>query len=405
MTKRKSTKRALLSSVVALLLCFTMLLGSTFAWFTDSVSSVNNVIKAGNLDVVLEYSTDGETWNAVEEDTSIFNENALWEPGHTEAVALRVRNEGTLALKYELSTSVYLEKEGTNVFGETFELSDYLKVYACEPLEAENQITEIFLGMIFEDREKALGSGTAMTEGAFDVALATNDDLIPNESHVIPVAITMPTTVGNEANYKTGTAAPYIRFGINLYATQTPYEEDSFGRDYDEGAAYEKLPVATVTDNGPAGDVYVESLFGGGLFDENDNEHLRDLDATFTFKAPAGDTAYDEWIADYEVTVDAELEEKAAVLAGQYDVNSEKWQASYTPAVKANEPTRLLASQGLNWTYADIRDWVAEFQCGVEDISVPEGTTMTVALKLYKQDENNNVLAEHTVGVFTHTFN
>ncbi len=53
MTNAKSTKRALLSSVVALLLCFSMLLGTTFAWFTDSATSAGNKIQAGTLDVQL----------------------------------------------------------------------------------------------------------------------------------------------------------------------------------------------------------------------------------------------------------------------------------------------------------------------------------------------------------------
>ena len=55
MTTRKGTKRALLMSVMSLFLCFAMLLGTTFAWFTDSVTSANNIIKSGNLDIELEY--------------------------------------------------------------------------------------------------------------------------------------------------------------------------------------------------------------------------------------------------------------------------------------------------------------------------------------------------------------
>ena len=54
MTKAKTTKRALLSSVLALFLCFAMLIGTTFAWFTDSVTSANNIITSGNLDIELE---------------------------------------------------------------------------------------------------------------------------------------------------------------------------------------------------------------------------------------------------------------------------------------------------------------------------------------------------------------
>ena len=60
MTNTKSTKRALLASVMALLLCFSMLLSTTFAWFTDSVTSGNNIIKSGNLDIELEY------WNGTD---------------------------------------------------------------------------------------------------------------------------------------------------------------------------------------------------------------------------------------------------------------------------------------------------------------------------------------------------
>ena len=51
---KKSTKRALLTSIVSLVLCCTMLIGTTFAWFTDTVTSAGNKIQAGNLDVALE---------------------------------------------------------------------------------------------------------------------------------------------------------------------------------------------------------------------------------------------------------------------------------------------------------------------------------------------------------------
>lgn len=408
MTKKNSTKRSLIMSVLTLVLCMSMLIGSTFAWFTDSVVSRNNIIKSGNLDVVLEYSLDGETWAEVTDDTSLFKEDDLWEPGHTVAVALRVKNAGTLALKYALSTKVYLEKEGTNVYGETFKLSDYLEVYYGEP-QGAGQVADIITSLVMGGRQAALGNGTYMTKSDFNKELGGDPELTPEEEHVMFLAITMPTTVGNEANYKTGTAAPYIQFGVDLYATQTPYEEDSFGNDYDKDATYDEVPLAEVVDNGPVEDLYVESLFGGGLFDENNNEHLRDMDATFTFKAPhtgaeAALTAYGDWIADYEVTVDTDLPDGAAVLAGQYDFIDTDWQAFYTPAVSAGTSSRLLGSQGLYLTYKDICGIVGEFDCGVENINIPAGTTMTVALKLYKQDANNNVLEEKTVGMFTYTF-
>ena len=86
MTNIKSTKRALLSSTISLFLCFAMLLGTTFAWFTDSVTSANNVIRSGNLDVAVTYTLDGETWKDFDGAADVF-QKGLWEPGHTEVVA------------------------------------------------------------------------------------------------------------------------------------------------------------------------------------------------------------------------------------------------------------------------------------------------------------------------------
>ena len=76
MTNTRTTKRALLCSVFALLLSFTMLLGTTYAWFTDSVTSTNNLIQSGNLDVELEYY-DGDSWEKVTSTTNVFSSNTL----------------------------------------------------------------------------------------------------------------------------------------------------------------------------------------------------------------------------------------------------------------------------------------------------------------------------------------
>ena len=120
----KTTKSALLTSSISLLLCFAMLLGTTFAWFTDSVTSANNIIKSGNLDVEFEY-WDGSTWKTVKGASDILT-NTLWEPGVTQVAYLRVANKGSLALKYQLGVNIVSEKEGTNVAGDTFKLSDSL---------------------------------------------------------------------------------------------------------------------------------------------------------------------------------------------------------------------------------------------------------------------------------------
>ncbi len=109
MTNSKSTKRALLTSALAMLMCVAMLIGTTFAWFTDTASTAVNKIQAGNLDVKLEYLSNGE-WVDAEGMTLNFKKasdasgtEVLWEPGCTyELPAIHVVNKGNLALKYEI---------------------------------------------------------------------------------------------------------------------------------------------------------------------------------------------------------------------------------------------------------------------------------------------------------------
>lgn len=233
--KARTTKQSFVLSLLALLVCVSMFVGSTFAWFTDSVSSVNNIIKSGNLDITLEYSFDGDNWNPVLPETKIFPEEDLWEPGFTRAVALRVKNVGTLAAKYDLAANIVSETEGTNVYDKTFKLSDYLEVYAVGP-QAAGAIGDILTDLVLNNRDKALGNGTSMEKKAFNTVLMSDNNLTKDEEHVLCLAITMPTTVDNKANHKTGTTAPKITLGITANATQVPYEEDSFGNDYDEDA-------------------------------------------------------------------------------------------------------------------------------------------------------------------------
>ena len=130
MTNKRGAKKALLLSALSLLLCCSMLVGTTFAWFTDSVTSTNNIIKAGNLDIELEY-WDGDSWEDVAGRSDILT-NELWEPGVTEVAYLRLANAGTLALKYQLGINIVSELEGVNVDGDKFMLSDYIQFGVVE---------------------------------------------------------------------------------------------------------------------------------------------------------------------------------------------------------------------------------------------------------------------------------
>ena len=105
-------RKTLITSVIAIVISFSLLIGTTFAWFTDSSSSGINKIQSGNLDIGLVY-TNSYTGTAVDvqEDTKIFmdinGDPILWEPGASTSGRFEVANNGSLALKYKLSV-IYL---------------------------------------------------------------------------------------------------------------------------------------------------------------------------------------------------------------------------------------------------------------------------------------------------------
>ena len=78
----KNSRKLLVSSLIMIISFCLLFAGTTFAWFSDSITSSNNIITAGNLDVELEYSLDAEAWQAVENDKPVLPADDLWEPGN-----------------------------------------------------------------------------------------------------------------------------------------------------------------------------------------------------------------------------------------------------------------------------------------------------------------------------------
>lgn len=237
MTKSKSTKRALLSSVLALVLTCSMLIGTTFAWFTDSVKSGKNKIVAGNLDVELEYATVDENgtlqdWKTVEGVDNLFNPDALWEPGHAEVVYLKVRNAGTLALKYNFAMNIASETTATSVLGNQFKLSQYLKYGVVAEQDTP-----------FADRSAAIAA--VIEPKALSEVYQETVAMGPNRERYIALVVYMPEEVGNEANYR-GDVIPQIELGVTLLATQDTVEYDSWDNQYDANAAYPVVDTATL---------------------------------------------------------------------------------------------------------------------------------------------------------------
>ena len=238
MNNKRATKRALLTSVMALVMCVVMLVGTTFAWFTDTASTGVNKIQAGNLDVELWYKNtkDSDFNKVIDNKTEVFKDGTLWEPGHVEYVVLKIRNAGNLALKYKLGINIASETGSTNVYGDPFKLSDSIKFAVIDGDKST-------LG-----RDDLVAAATEKDNDVLSAGYMKEDHLVPvgkenttsgdASEKTVTLVVWMPTDVGNEANHKTGAAAPTIDLGIKVDATQYTYEKDSIDDQYDKDAGY-----------------------------------------------------------------------------------------------------------------------------------------------------------------------
>ena len=226
MNSHRQTKRALLTSVMALVMCVVMLLGTTFAWFTDTASTNVNKIQAGNLDVMLEmknpnYTVGGKEkeWISAEGETLQFkkaggtNQELLWEPGCTyELPALRISNNGNLALKYKINVSGAKDADNDPNL-------DSLKL--LDVLEWTYEVNGVAYTL---DSEKHL------------TAKGTADD-----SDTLVIKATMDKNANNDYQ---GMAIEGI--AITVYATQDTVEYDSNGNDYDKFAEYPEVTTVQI---------------------------------------------------------------------------------------------------------------------------------------------------------------
>ena len=212
MTNSKSTKRALVSSALAILMCVAMLIGTTFAWFTDTASTSVNKIQAGNLDIELQMKdNDGKWVNAegkilpflVEGKIPAEGTQILWEPGCTYYVPeVRVLNKGNLAVKFE-----YIPE----ALGVTGKLAEVLELVFKTPVDANGEEVNI--------EPEILKPGEASPEWSFGY-------------HMLESA-------GNE--YQNATATGMC---LTVVATQATYEKDSIDDQYDKDAEY---PISVTT--------------------------------------------------------------------------------------------------------------------------------------------------------------
>ena len=215
--KRKNVSRnALVTSIISLLLCVSMLVGTTFAWFTDSVVSGNNVIAAGNLDI--ELYNDG---NKVTSQTNLFD-GVKWEPGVVDYENFTIENEGNLALLYDFA----MNWGDYNTLAGKYNLTQILKVAMVDK-------------HVSGDRAAAIAAGEAagwksLSDWSFSGEMTSKGEA----KDFALIIYWKPSDADNNWNVQNGKTLDkgdhlYVNLGINLQATQKMHESDSFGPDYD----------------------------------------------------------------------------------------------------------------------------------------------------------------------------
>lgn len=344
----KNTNRALLSSVVALILCCSMLIGSTFAWFTDEVNSSVHTIQAGNLDIMLADKNGTELTKPLAFVNKDGSSDILWEPGATFMTEqFQIINAGNLALKYE----IIIKGAAGDV-----ELLD---------------VIEFTMGGQTVDL-----TNTTMT-----------GELLPGASTGLMVLSGhMDENAGNEYKKMKVTDVELL-----IKATQLTHENDSFNNQYDALAPY---PVAKITN----ADEHENKILHWGSYGPWSPSYpdYQMLESAYVFVAPhdantIADCEYKDWYCDYVVSLDRDLEMTNGVgdlfLGGNY--GSFGWIGFENPeAIPANTEIPLLGSVTTNpWTYEAIATSVGTFTCGVartygSDMTKLNGATFTVRLRL-----------------------
>lgn len=344
MFNKKTRKGSVAASVVSLVLCCVMLLGTTFAWFSTSVSSSVNAIQSGSLKIDL-VDKDGKSLVGktieIDEDSMEGFTTTFWEPGCEATFQdVFVKNESNIDVKYEIKV-VGLDGDSK----------------LLDAIEFTNNIEEFY------------------EEGKTYATLAAGE-----ESEAIEISAKMKETAGNQYQNLTADGIAVV-----VYATQV-----NANAEFEEVAvAAKELDVESIKDEIELDTAYT---FVPALGDAD--------------KVAASKEKYGTWHADYVVWVDQDIAEEEITLAGAYDNWDDGAWVSYknNEAVKANDEIRLIEDYmgGAPWTYADAIDYVQVFNCGAA--SDVDGLTLNVELRLYEVKDNAETGEYVVAGSYAYTF-
>ncbi len=241
MKTKNALKSAILMSILSILLCMTMFLGTTFAWFTDTASTSVQTITAGNIDVELQYydgtvdasgkynedkwvSAEGKNIPLLNEAGTKFipSEQIVWDLNSKYKIPeLRVVSKGNTAIKYELAIGCGLPEEGEKDLAEVIKLK----------VNGTTSVAE-YDDTLRNHIKNGIKYSGIIKQGN------TKEEIV-----IYSFELYMPTDVPTEYN---GSKLNGLSFTV--VATQAPSETDSEGNAYDSSAVLPDVWTGAVTD-------------------------------------------------------------------------------------------------------------------------------------------------------------
>jgi hypothetical protein len=184
--------------------------GASIAWFSDTSEELKNIFHFADFEVNVLYRNDGMTsYQEIETDTKIFNEEALYEPGYVQVVYLKVENNGSMPFNFKTAVSVTDYTPAINVYGVSFNLQDYLK-FGVVTAETETALTE---KLKTRDLAKSVAVNPLNNYSTEEIEISAQGE------HYVAIVVYMPEGVSNEANYR-GNDIPKVELGVIASAMQ-----------------------------------------------------------------------------------------------------------------------------------------------------------------------------------------
>ncbi|MBE6688791.1 MAG: hypothetical protein E7588_05885 [Ruminococcaceae bacterium] len=206
---RKFKQLAFVLSLFMLALWGIMGAGTSLAWFHDSSPELKNVFHVAEFKLDVSYRTEDLEWKPIQNDTELFDKDALYEPGYTQLAYIRVKNNGDIPFEWKTAISVYSYIPGINVFGTSFNLQDHLK-FGLAIADTETRMDALVATRTLASQLATEPLNNYSTAAAY---------LAPGGEAYIALVVRMPEEVTNIANYRPP-HQPKVYLGAIVSATQ-----------------------------------------------------------------------------------------------------------------------------------------------------------------------------------------